>query len=238
MMLGELQCLLSVVESDGAVKSDYLKAIKEDNCLGKRSVATRNITGRHLVELYALDSSVTLFRALLYFWKRDAEGQPLLVLLCAYSRDPLLRASAEFISRFGEGAVVGREDLEEFIDTKYPSRFSEATLKSTAQNVRSTWTQSGHLRGKVEKIRSKACATPGAVSYALFLGYLVGIRGNALFTSDYAKLLDCSAEQAIDLAHQAAQRGWITFKRLGNVMEVLFRDLLTTEEVGWLGEQD
>lgn len=47
MMLEDLQLLLSYVGSPNASKSDYLKAIEEDNCLGKRS----GITTRQRIEI-------------------------------------------------------------------------------------------------------------------------------------------------------------------------------------------
>jgi hypothetical protein len=72
------------------------------------------------------------------------------------------------------------------------------------------------------------------VSYALFLGYLNGVRGEALFHTEYAKLLDCSMERAIELAEDASRQGWIVFKRVGTVIEVLFPNLLTEEEMEWI----
>lgn len=72
-----------------------------------------------------------------------------------------------------------------------PGRFSKATLKSTTQNINATLTWSGHLIGKVKKIRNKVLPTPGSVSYiALYLGYLTGIRGKALFENEYIKHLN------------------------------------------------
>ena len=238
MMLEDLQLLLSYVSSLDSTKNDYLKAIKEDNCLGKRSGTSRKLAASHLVYLYSLDSSLAVFRFLRYFWNRDLEGQPILALLCAYERDALLRMSAPFIFRFATGETVTRGSLEEYIDDTYPDRFSKATLKSTAQNLNGTWTKSGHLVGKAKKMRSKARATPGSLAYALFLGYLTGIRGEALFTSEYASLLDCSPDQAMELAEDASRRGWIIFKRIGNVIEVQFPKILTLQEREWLSDQD
>ena len=238
MMLEDLQLLLSYVSSLDSTKSDYLKAIKEDNCLGKRSGTSRKLAASHLVYLYSLDSSLAVFRSLRYFWNRDFEGQPILALLCAYGRDALLRMSAPFILKFANDTIVNRESLEKYIDYAYPGRFSKATLKSTAQNLNGTWTKSGHLRGKAKKMRSKAKATPGSVAYALFLGYLTGIRGKSLFRSEYASLLDCSPDQAMELAEDASRRGWIIFKRVGNVVEVQFPKILTAQEREWLSDQD
>lgn len=237
MMLDDLRLLLSYVSSSDATRSDYINAIEEDNCLGKRSGKNRTLTGRHLVAFYSLDPSVTVFRVLLYFWKRDVEGQRLLALLCSYVRDAILRMSAPFILNLTEGAGVNREALEGYIDGKVHGRFSKATLTSTTQNLNATWTKSGHLSGKVKKMRSRAVATPGSVSFALFLGYLTGIRGEELFKTEYAHLLDCPAARAIELAKDASRRGWIVFKRVGDVMEVLFPNLLTVQEMEWIREQ-
>lgn len=237
MMLGELRALLTFVDDANAPRETYIEAIEIHNCLGKRSGRTRKITARHLIELYALAPDTTLFRSLLFFWKRDEEGQPLLALICAYARDAILRISSPFILPAYEGDKVMREALEEFLDALEPGRFSKATLKSTAQNINSTWTQSGHPMGKVKKVRTRANATAGSTAYALFLGYLEGIRGEALFLSEYTKLLDCSVDRAIELAEEASRRGWIVFKRVGRVIEALFPGLLTEQEMEWIREQ-
>lgn len=238
MMLAELRALLSFVDATDATKVDYLDAIQTANCLGKRSGKTRTLTFRHLADLYALDPSLLVFRALRFFWHRDMEGQPLLAALCACSRDPILRATAPFVLGFQEGATVTREAMEEFLDAQEPGRFSKATLKSTAQNVNSSWTQSGHLAGRVRKVRARAMATPGAASMALLLGYVSGLRGESLFKSDHTRMLDCSFERMLELAEDASRRGWISLKRVGQVVEVLFPNLITAQEMEWLREQN
>ena len=236
MMLEELRGVLSYMDRPDAGKADYRRAIDDENCLGKRSGKTRILTYRHLSDLYSLDSSQILFRTLVYFWQRDPCGQPLLALLCAYARDAILRSTAPFILPFPEGTTVTREALEAFIDAKAPGRFSKATLTSTAQNINSTWTQAGHLTGYRRKMRAKALPTAGSVSYALLLGYLSGIRGKALFKTDYIKLLDCSCEHGMKLAAEASRRGWIVLKRVGDVIEVLFPNLIQAQEMEWIRE--
>ncbi len=238
MMLEDLGVLLTCVDRPEADKRDYRQAIKDENCLGKRSGKNRMLTCYHLVYLYSLDRKKILFRALLYFWDRDNDGRPLLALLCACARDSILRSSASFILRFPQGATITRESLEEFIDNQELGRFSKATLKSTAQNINSTWTKSGHLKGRVRKVRARAHPTAGSVSYALLLGYLTGVRGQALFQTEYAKLLDCAFEKAIELAEEASRKGWIVFKRVGDIIEVLFPKLINQEEMEWLREQN
>ncbi len=238
MMLADLERLFSCVDDTDAQRSVYIQSIVEENCLGKRSNKTRKLTANHLVELYGLDPQVVLFRGLRFFWAREPEGRPLLALFCALARDSVLRSSAPFIQRFSLGQPVTRQALEEFIDGLEPGRFSPATLKSTAQNINGTWTQSGHLRGKTKKFRSRATATPGAVAYALLLGYLTGARGQSLYQTPYAGLLDCPEDRAVELSVEAARKGWIVLKRLDTVIEVLFPNLLSKQELEWIREQD
>ena len=238
MMVKELETLLTYVDRPEADKSDYLRAIAVENCLGKRSGKTRILTYRHLADLYSLNRASTLFRALIYFWNRDKDGRPLLALLCTYARDSVFRSTATFILQFPEGATITRESLEEFIDNQEPGRFSKATLRSTAQNINSTWTKSGHLYGRARKVRTRANPTAGSVSYALLLGYLTGARGQTLFQTEYTKLLDWSFDEAIELAEDASRKGWIVFKRVGDVIEVLFPSLINQEEMEWLREQN
>jgi hypothetical protein len=172
-----------------------------------------------------------------HFWQRDIEGQPLLALQVAYARDPILRLSAPAILRLAQGDELPRTSMEQFIDSLDEGRFSKATLKSIAQNINTTWTHTGHLRGIARKIRRATNPTAGSVSLALLLGYLCGVRGERLFESEYAKLLDCPLSRKIELAEAASRRGWIVFKHVGSVVEVLFTGLLTDQEQEWVREQ-
>lgn len=236
MMLAELSTLLESVTAPDASRADYVQAIVEDNCLAKRTDKNRVISKRYLVELYSLDPALLLFRSLRFFWQRDPEGRQLLALLCAYARDPLLKASAKYILPLAEGALVNRQTMEEFLDSLDPGRYSSGKLASNAKNLNSSWTQTGHLNGRTQKKRSRAIPTAGSVSYALLLGFLTGVRGRSLFTSEFIKLLDCSLEHAIELAESASRRGWIVCNRVGDVIEVLFPNLITPQEMEWSRE--
>lgn len=236
MMFEELCALLSYINRAAAEKRDYQNAIVHDNCLGKRSVKTRTLTSRYLVDLYSLDPANILFSSLLYFWNRDPESRALLALLCAYARDPIFRSTAPYILSVSEGNIVTRESLEAFIDAQSPGRFSKATLKSTAQNINATWTQSGHLNGRARKIRAQAHPSAGSVSYALFLAYLNGFRGQNLIHSEYAKLLDCPSGKIIELAEESSRKGWLTCKRMGDIIEITFPNLISQDELERLHE--
>ena len=113
-----------------------------------------------------------------------------------------------------------------------------ARYDCTAQNINATWTKSGHLKGRVKKTRSQPKATCGSMSYALLLGYLQGARGESLLNTEFTGLLDCSFERLSEFATEASRKGWIVFKRLGNVIEVRFPNLLTDQEMEWLREQN
>ncbi len=237
LMLAELSALLNYVGNRSATKGDYRHAVVKDNCLGKRSSANREMTFKYLRELYALDPGEVLFRSLLFFWDRDEAGRPLLALLCAYARDAILRSSAPFVLAIDQGDQLEKDLFEQYIDSLEPGRYSETTLDAVASRLMSTWTQSGHLQGRQQKVRVSPTVTPGAVAYALFLGYLRGLRGTALFESEYARLLDCTVERVVGLAEESSRSGWIIVNRIGNVVEVLFPRLLTEQEMEWLHEQ-
>ena len=237
MMLNDLTVLLS----DGRIeqsRGSLVGAIEQENVLGKRSVQSRKLAVRHLAKLYLLDRDVPLYRAFVYLWQREPSGRPLLAFLVAYVRDAVLRSSTPFIHGLKAGTPFQRESLESFIDQLETGRFSQATLKSTVRNLAGTWTQAGHLRGRVNKVRRFVQPTPSAVAMALLLSFVSGDRGQLLFESEYIKLLDCSARQGVELAETAASKGWINFKRVGSIMEVAFPRLLTQEEREWIVEQD
>lgn len=228
IMLEELKALFSYMPETNSNKEDYVKAIVTDNCLGKRSQKTRELSSRHLMTLYSLDPSIAIFRALRYFWTRDEASRPLLALLSAYSRDGLLRTSIPYVLSLKEGEVLDRVAFKEYLDKKVFGRLTESCLEGLVRNVCGTLIRSGHLQ-RAEKSRSRALATMGSVSYALFLGYLLGSRGKALFSTEFMHLLDSHAETCIVLAENASCRGWLYFKHLEDVMEAQFPKLLTKE---------
>lgn len=232
-MLEELQTLFAHVQEPDAPKRRYQAAVVDANCLGKQSGQTRKLTYKHLRELYALDPAVPIFQALRTFWDRDPDAQPLLALCCACARDSLLRASVPMVLSTPADTLLPRATMEEFLTAAFPGRFSPATVKSVAQNLLATWTKSGHLAGKTDKVRARAAATPGAAAYALYLGSLLGARGQLLFENPYATLLDCPVGARYDLADMAARRAWLVMRRIGDVVEVSFPALITERNTGW-----
>jgi hypothetical protein len=225
MMLKELRLLLAA--SDGSTTYEGFQClIVEDNVLLKRTLATRKESFRRLRELYALDDSTTLFRALRDLWQSDIDAQPLLALLCAVARDPILRAGAEMILSLKTGQSLTPQMIEQATEQTFPGRFNPTTLAGIGRHAASTWQQSGHLRGRAQKVRAHAASRPAALAYALFLGHLCGQRGESLFTTLWCRLLDAPTHILHDQAFAASQTGWIDYRHTGMVTEVGFSYLL------------
>lgn len=235
LMLAELQILLKVAP-DEAAKKDYIHLIVEDNILGKRTLKSRKLTSKHLMELYGLDDGFCLFRVFRRFWQQDQQARPVLALTLALARDPILRRSWPLIVSKKLGELVERTKVEDLFRIAVPGHFSHASLRSFAQNINGSWTQAGFLHGRVHKIRVQPIVTPTNLAFALFLAHLEGLRAQRLFSSDWARLLPCSQNELVSLAQSASRRGLFIFMNAGGVMEVRFPGYLTQEEEGWLHE--
>jgi hypothetical protein len=229
IMLDELRALLGSCPQ-GASRDDYLRAIHDDNCLGKRTVATRKLSSQRLSELYALDQHVPLFRVMRRCWYADRTGQALLALLLALARDPLLRASAPPVLRMRPGEELARQHLTDAISQAVGVRLSDSTTDKVVRNVASSWTQSGHLKGRSRKVRQTVAPTAATTAFALLLGYLTGKRGVALFETLWAQVLDSAVEELMHLAVDARRLGFLDMSRSGGVIEVAFSRLLPPEE--------
>lgn len=227
IMVPSLQRLLAVVPED-APPAAYRSAVLVENVLGKETAGGREWAFRQLRRFYGLDPEARLFRALRDLWMDDRTGQPLLSLLCAMARDPVLRASAAVIVASETGGLVGPSDFELAIEDAFPGAYSDSTRRTTAQKVASSWRQAGHLHAQTatRKIRSRAVCTTAALTYALLLGHLEGARGQALFDTPWATVLDQPPSHLLDLAVDASRRGLLEFRHAGGVVEVSFHQLL------------
>ena len=224
LMLLELALLFEAVPP-GASPERYFEAVLHHNVLHKPTTPTRSKTFKYLRELYGLDPTSILFPPLRRLWASDSAAQPALALLSAVVSDTLLRSSAEFVLSLERGASVTTSDFSQVIASAFPQRFGAGTLTSTAQNIASSWTQSGHLRGKTRKTRSQVKATPASVAYALYLGYLEGARGLMLYQTLWARLLDHTPSELDVYSRAAAQQGWLEYRRIGDVAELSFEGL-------------
>jgi hypothetical protein len=231
IMLAELGELLAVCPPSSSL-ADYRTAVVDENALLKPTGTTRESTFRWLRALYVLDPTVVLFRALRDLWDADAEARPLLTLLLAAAREPLLRATAPAILAAPRETVVEPAVLADAVNAAFPERYNARTLQNIGKNAASSWTQAGYLQGRTPKVRVRAESRPPAVAYALLLGYLMGGRGEALFGTFWADLLDAPRYALHEQAAQAGRGGWIDYRRAGDVTDVEFRHLLRNTKVG------
>lgn len=231
LLLVDLQQLLEACSHDSG-PDDYRAAVMDENALHKSTRTTRQKTIAHLRKLYALDPDVLLFHALRDLWGEDPEAQPLLACQCAVARDPLFRSTASHILDLSPETAVTAEQMAELLGASFPDRYSASMLLHTGQYVASSWQQSGHLRGRAKKVRDRAECRPAAVAYALLLSHLCGARGDGLFETLWARLLDRPVGEIRDQAVVASRRGWIDYRHAGGVTEVSFSYLMRDEGSG------
>ena len=218
-MLADLIELLEAVPSDGA-RADYAAAIIDENVLGKATAATRRLTNQRLGELYALDPRVPIFRVLRRLWPVDGPGRPLLAMLCALARDPLLRSTAPFVVALPVGAELVRARLRDTLRQSVGRRLNDAVLNHAARRCASSWTQSGHLAGRSRKTRRQVVPTPGPLAMALWLGMIEGLAGRALLDSRWTRVLDARGTALMPLALRTKQLGLIHVRAGGDMVEV------------------
>lgn len=229
LMLKELSALLAAV-GQGAVREEFVKAVVEDNVLGKSTTSTRRISAQRLTELYALDTAVPTFRLLRRLWSLDPDSQPLLALLSGLARDPLLRCTAPSVIGLREGQSFDRDAMTAALTLHAGKRLNGAIIDKVVRNAAASWTQSGHLVGRTFKRRQRVRPSPASVSMALFLGYLQGLRGAGLLRTLWCEVLDSSPETLAGIASRASMAGLMRFRQSGDVLEIGFPDLLTNIE--------
>lgn len=235
MMLTELIVLFNASSEDFSL-NQYQEDICDYNVLDKPTIKSRNLTYRHLIDLYGMDFGIPLFRVFRKLWSIELAAQPVLAIQMSLVRDPLLRLTLPFICELNTGDSVIRQDVEDILKAPDPTRFSSASLKSFAQNINGSWTQAGFLAGRNKKTRSEPTVTPVNIAFALFLAYLEGATGERLLQSSHCKLLGLTDHQLNELAIAAGHRGLIDFKQSGGVTDIRFTDYLTQEEEAWLHE--
>ena len=230
-MLDEMTHLLAAT-GVSATRGDHVGAVVEDNCLGKRTLATRRHSLQRLTELYGLDRRLLLFRVLRELWERHESSRPLLALLLALARDPLLRATATAVLSTPHGHEFARQPMTEALYEVAGDRLNEAILDKVVRNASSSWTQSGHLRGRSRKTRQRVRATPAATAYALLMGFGTGARGRLLFETPWCAVLDATAGELVELGVAARGLRLLDLKQSGSIIDVSFAAMLARPRWG------
>jgi hypothetical protein len=237
MMFLEMRVLVRALPLT-VTEDEFTKAIVEENILDKPTLSSRKKSLRHLFDLYGMDPSKALFRVLWDFGHADIDSLHQLCLVCAYARDPQLRHSFELVRTLRLGELLERAVMEQHLEIGFPGRFSPAMKKSMAQNVLTTWTFGGHLAGKVKKTRRLPEPRPVSAAYAMFVGYLTGLRGERLLDSVFASLVASNRSQLQAALSLASAKGLLSLKQAAGIVEFDFSNLLTPAEQALLHESN
>ena len=220
MMFRELEALISVGAS---TPEEFRSAAIDENVIGKATSNTRRLTFRHLASLYGLLDQPPLAKVLLKLWPSDVQGRRLRALLVALARDPILRETAPPIISGSVGQSLQYPTLQDALLATFAERFSQKTLRSLAQNCASSWTQCGHLKGAVKKLRQRVTPTPATVAFAALIATASGFGGPAILSSGWMKVLDLEPEQALDALRRAEAIGLARVRSAGDVTEISVR---------------
>ena len=205
---------------------DYHEAIIESNVLLKETGASRKEANTRLKRLYGLENSILLFKIFKQLWFQDPLAQPIVLILYAIARDPILRGSVDSLLDTKPGEEVTAKYFEGVLFEMYQDQLSNKTLASIGRNIASSWTQSGHLLGRSRKTRTLVQSYPTSVAFALLLGHLCGSRGEMLFQTRWSQLLDTSIYDLHLKAQLASKQGWLEYRRTGNIIDITFDHFL------------
>lgn len=206
----------------GAPAERYRQAVVDDNVLGRPTQVGRQRSFRHLRELYFLDPGHPEFMGLRHFWEIDSSSHSLLAGLLAFTRDEVLRASFTAIADVPEGLRVSSADFTSAVAAQFDGEMSESTLGKTGRNTGASWTQTGHLVGRTNKVRTDLVARPAAVAYAAYLGHLAGGRGLGVLDNPWSKILGVSPGRSLEALRDAHTQGLLDLLVAGNVVDVAF----------------
>ncbi|MCP1715431.1 hypothetical protein J2T58_001296 [Methanocalculus alkaliphilus] len=219
MMLNELSRILDSTSWDCPAE-EIKRLIVEENILKKTSISSRKKSYYHVEILYSLDIQNPLFAALRFFWDEAPDERPLIALEAALFRDHILRYSAQKILPLECDTPITKEEMIGFIEQEYGKRYSPKLIDSTSRNLLSSWVQSGHLRGRIRKIRRRAQAGPASLTYAIYLGQLTGLQGASLFDTVYVDALDATDTEIQAYLHAAMKKGWLIYRSAGGIIEL------------------
>lgn len=212
---------------DYAVDNDLYEESLEQNIVGKKSAGGLKKTKGYLKALYSFDLNDNGFLALKYCWKlAEEEDKPLLAFLFALNNDELLSQSISVVAETDLYKKVTIEALEDNIQRYHPNRYSAATLRSTAQNIASSWKQAGFIEGKVKNIRKQPTISTLVGSFAFLLAFLKGYRGELILTDKVTQALLLSETKLRELATDAARKDLIQYQHAGDVTAFSFSSFI------------
>ena len=221
-MFSELEKVMSFSMESG----QYLDAMA-DNVFGKKSSDGVKQTKGFLKRLYGFDSQYPPFAAFMYFWKMSEPNEkPLIAFLYAVNQDNLLAESVQVLQNVKPGTKVAVEHFEEIVEKYHPNQYAANTLRSTAQNLASSWKQAGFIEGKVKNIRIQPEITYRTACFAFLLAYLNGDRGDFIWNNIGVNALCLHEGKLRALAIECAKNDLMQYQYAGSVTAINFTNLL------------
>jgi hypothetical protein len=222
MMFSELEKVMAYSIDTGL----YMDAMGE-NVFGKKSSNGIKQTKGFLKRLYGFELTNQSFVAFEYFWKCcDSSERPIIALIYAINQDELLAESLDVLRKVILGEKVTIEKFEEVIERYHPNQYSPKTRRSMAQNIASSWKQSGFILGKVKNIRSQPDITYRVACFAFLLAYLKGGRGEFIWNSIGVNALCLPESKLRELALECARKDFMQYQYAGSVTAISFTNLL------------
>ena len=222
IMFSELEKVMSFSLESG----QYLDAMA-DNVFGKKSSDGVKQTKGFLKRLYGFDSQYPPFAAFMYFWKMSEPNEkPLIAFLYAVNQDNLLAESVQVLQNVKLGTKVAVEHFEEIVEKYHPNQYAANTLRSTAQNLASSWKQAGFIEGKVKNIRIQPEITYCTACFAFLLAYLNGDRGDFIWNNIGVNALCLHESKLRALAIECAKNDLMQYQYAGSVTAINFTNLL------------
>lgn len=219
LMIDQFLTLLGAVGPGGDAE-EYAAAIIDRNVLAKATYTTRRETLRRLAGLYLLTPTTAEFRLFRFFYGRATVSQPILAGILALPRDPVFADSVPFVREKARGERCGAHEFLGFLERSSAQDFGPKTIGSASRNLSGTWSQVGFLSGRAEKLRVQPPVDVAAVGYAVAAALLRGTKGKALLGTPEVALLDRPEPEVRTLLTECHARGWITYRALGDVVDV------------------
>ncbi len=208
----------------------YRSLVVDDNCVARKSVATRAKIWEELKKRYILDTGYPLFAAFLQEWRRcrsePERGLTAYVLLALHDRliadlgtqwlCPLLRrAPAELrvadVLGFLERAAQNRPEV---------AAWSDHTRTAVAQKYAASVRDFGLARGTVRKVTVRPALHAAPVRLLVRALRLAGVGPLDLVRAPIFRLLALEGHEVVDALGELNGRDALRFRMQGDVVEL------------------
>lgn len=224
LMLKDLVTLVDALAGEMVTPDRAREAVVTDNVLGKKTHRTRQKSFQYLQRLYSLDEHQAPGQLFFRLFRVHQAAQGQLAALQVLSVDRLFQATLATLLSCEENQPV---EAAMFVAPVRGTgaEYRDITLESCTRNLISSWSQAGWLTARLKKRRLRVDPLPESVAFALYLGYQEGRRGLRLMNSRYMEAFSSSPETLDELAYQASRLGYLSYRRIADVLEIHFPHL-------------